>query len=119
MRAIAEDQGISLKYLHSILTVLKNAGLVRSVRGASGGYTLTRPPSRIRVSEVFRALEGSLSLVECVGDEKLCTRADGCPAREVWLELSSALDSTLSNLTLGDVIVRTREREVGAAMYNI
>ncbi len=119
MRTIAEDQGISLKYLHAILTILKGAGLVRSVRGAGGGYVLSRPPSRIKVSEVVEALEGSLSLVECVDHEKHCERAAYCAARDVWVKLSSVIQNTLSNLTLEDVIIKAQTRGIGAAMYHI
>ncbi|UCF79241.1 MAG: RrF2 family transcriptional regulator [Candidatus Eiseniibacteriota bacterium] len=116
---IAREQGVSAKYLHALLTVLKSAGLVRSVRGTGGGYALTRPPSRIRISEVVQALEGPLSLVECVGDERGCERAERCAARDIWLALSNAIESTLSSLTLEDAVQKLKDKEVAARMYHI
>jgi len=119
MRTIAQSQGISIKYLHALLTMLKGAGLVRSVRGASGGYTLTRSPSKIRISEVFEVLEGSPSLVECVEDKGLCKRAERCPARDIWWDLSKVIENTLSSLTLEDAITRMRKKGATPPMYNI
>ena len=58
MSTVAERQGLSRKYLHTLLTTLKTAGLVRSVRGAGGGFVLARPPAEIKLSEVITALEG-------------------------------------------------------------
>ncbi len=116
---IAERQEISMKYLHTLLTALKTGGLVHSVRGAGGGYSLNRPPSDIKVSEVVRVLEGSLSPVECVNDKGLCKRADRCVAREVWIDLGVAIETLLSGLTLGDLLVRIKEKEAVPQMYFI
>ena len=92
------------------LTGLKAAGLTRSVRGAGGGFVLTREPSEIKLKEILRALEGSLCLVDCVADERVCDRANGCTARGVWQELSGAIGSVLENLTLADVIAPEKRR---------
>ena len=104
MSTVAERQGLSRKYLHALLTALKTAGLVRSVRGAGGGFVLTRPPAEIRLSDVMHALEGSLALVDCVTDERLCGRADRCPARHVWQEVAQAIENVLDNVTLEDLV---------------
>jgi Rrf2 family cysteine metabolism transcriptional repressor len=119
MKKIAEKQEISMKYLHTLLTMLKAAGLVHSVRGAGGGYSLTRPPSEIKVSEVVRVLEGSLSPVECVKDRSLCKRAELCVARDVWSDLGEAIETLLSGLTLDDLLVRMKEKEAVPRMYFI
>ena len=66
MGDIAQRQGFSRKYLHALLVTLKHAGLVRSVRGAQGGYVLARSPASIRAREVFEALEGKLALNHCL-----------------------------------------------------
>jgi Rrf2 family protein len=117
MRSISENQEISLKYLHSLLTTLKGAGLVRSVRGKGGGYMLTRAPSEIRISEVVKVLEGSLTLVECVKDKSLCRRAEHCVAREVWQDLGDAIENTLSGLTLYDLLIRMKKKEPAQQIY--
>jgi Rrf2 family cysteine metabolism transcriptional repressor len=104
MSTIAVSQGLSRKHLHTLLTSLKSAGLVRSVRGPGGGFVLSRPPDRIRLSEVLHALEGPLSLVHCVADRRACERSNGCPARDVWQRLSKAIESMLDSVTLKDLV---------------
>lgn len=119
MNSMARNQELSPKYLHALLITLKSAGLIRSFRGAKGGYTLTRPPSKIKVSEVIHRLEGSLSIVDCVQDKTLCKRSDLCVTREVWDDLSKAFENVLENLTLEDLVLRRREKESAAQMYHI
>ena len=104
MRTLANRQDLSRKYLHALLTVLKSAGLVRSVRGPGGGFVLTRPPAQIRLSEVLDAVEGPLSLVDCVADRRVCGRARRCAARRVWRELSGAMKDMLDTVTLEDIV---------------
>ena len=81
--SIAERQEISDKYLEQIFPLLKNAGLIKSVRGPRGGYILGRNPEDITVGQVLRILEGSLSPVECVDDNSQdeCARSYNCPTR--------------------------------------
>ena len=110
MSTVAERQGLSRKYLHALLTALKSAGLVRSVRGAGGGFVLARPPAEIKLSEVLRALEGPLSLVDCVADKRACDRSSRCPARRVWRELAGAVENVLDNVTLEDLVAPKSKR---------
>jgi Rrf2 family protein len=104
MGTLAEREGLSRKYLHALLTGLKSAGLVHGVRGAGGGFVLTRDPAEITLAEILRALEGPLSLVDCVDDDRVCDRSEGCTARGVWQELSAAMENVAESVTLGDVI---------------
>jgi Rrf2 family cysteine metabolism transcriptional repressor len=104
MGAVAEREDISRKYLHALLTALKSAGLVSSVRGAGGGFMLTKEPAEIRLSEILRAVEGPLSLVDCVADKRVCGRSNRCVARGVWRELSGAIESMLDSITLEHLI---------------
>jgi Rrf2 family protein len=114
MADLAEREGLSRKYLHTLLTGLKAAGLARSVRGAGGGFVLAREPSEIKLKEVLSALEGSLCLVDCVADERACDRANGCTARGVWQELSGVIESMLDSITLADVIAAEKARKPGS-----
>jgi Rrf2 family protein len=100
LRDIARRQEISLPYLEQLVTPLIAAGLVKSTRGTRGGVSLARLPSEIRLSEVVRALEGSLAPVECVNDPTLCHRSDGCVSRDVWRGMMDAmLQGSWSELT--------------------
>lgn len=104
MSVLAERESLSRKYLHALLTSLKEAGLVRSVRGAGGGFLLSRAPSKIRLSQILHALEGSFSLVDCVTDKRACGKVKHCTARRVWVELSGTIESVLEKVTLEDMI---------------
>ncbi len=120
MASIAERHGISRKYLHTILSQLKSSGFVRSVRGTSGGYVLARDPAQIRVIDILEALEGSLALTDCVQEAGVCHRSDVCVTREVWQDLSRAMETVLSRRTLEDLVLRYRESAEGSSpMYHI
>jgi Rrf2 family protein len=112
MSEIAERQGLSRKYLHSLLAALKDAGLVRSIRGAHGGYELARAPAEIEVSDVMRATEGELSIVDCVSDKDACPRTEECEARRLWGALNEAMERVLDGLTLDDL---AEGRPIGTA----
>ncbi len=115
VRAIAERQEISSKYLHALLAALKSAKLVRSVRGSGGGYALARAPADILVSEIVEALEGPFSVVDCVLDEGLCDRAESCAVRDIWKDLSETLESKLAAITLLELVGRQEDKEAEAS----
>ncbi len=100
MSQLANRERISQKYLHTLLTSLKAAGLVRTIRGAGGGFVLARPPAEIRLNEILHAVEGPLSLVDCVTHPAQCRRSGRCTARGIWQELSETIERTLSGYTL-------------------
>jgi Rrf2 family protein len=103
---VAETQDLSLAYLERIVPALRKAGLISSVRGAHGGYRLTRPAAEISVGDVFRAVEDVLVPVDCVrGDGASCRRQATCATRTVWTELARRIGETLDTTTLADVIV--------------
>jgi Rrf2 family cysteine metabolism transcriptional repressor len=110
LRAIAERQDISVKYLEQLMGVLRSAGIVRSVRGSKGGYALARPPEQIKLSEVFHCLEGPVTTTECVEDEDYCKRSADCAAREVWVAVEAAINQVLDAITLADMVRRARTR---------
>lgn len=119
MRTIAENQDISRKYLHALLTSLKSAGMVRSIRGSGGGYMLARAPSAIRVDEVVQVLEGSLCLTDCVADTSTCPRSGECATHELWEEMSRAMQQLLRSVTLEQLVARQAEKSARPAMYHI
>ena len=103
---LAQQQGISESYLEQLIASLKKAGLVTSVRGAQGGYSLSRPPDKINVGEVLRALEGSTDVMNCVSSTGVtCSNACSCSARPLWLKLQQRIDEVLDTTTLADMAV--------------
>ena len=119
MRNIAENKGISRKYLHALLTSLKSAGYVRSVRGAGGGYMLARAPAQIPVDKVLQVLEGSLRVTGCAEDPSTCDRSPRCVTHELWQELSAVVEQLLSGFTLEDLVNRHAVKAAEAPMYHI
>jgi Rrf2 family protein len=109
LRIIAERQGISVKYLEQLMAVLRASGLVRSLRGAKGGYLLAKPPSQIRLSDVFHCLEGPVATAECVDGNDTCMRAADCLARNLWLDVERAINEVLDAVTLQDLVDRLNE----------
>ncbi|MDD3252246.1 MAG: Rrf2 family transcriptional regulator [Lachnospiraceae bacterium] len=102
---VAARQGISDKYLEQIVTLLHRAGYVRSIRGAQGGYMLTKAPEEYTVGMILRQTEGSLSPVSCL-DEKVnpCERAGCCSTLTVWQKIKDAVDDVVDHVTLADLI---------------
>ena len=113
MQSIADSQGVSRKYLDTIFTSLKTNGMVHSRRGIGGGHQLGKDPQDILVGDILRALEGPLSLVDCVGEAELCSRSHRCVTRDVWSDVGKAIESVLDGLTLADLMNRHRERNGG------
>jgi Rrf2 family transcriptional regulator, cysteine metabolism repressor len=107
-RVIAQNQDISTKYLEQIMSALKSTGLIRSQRGAKGGYVLANPPEKIKLSDVFDVFEGPVVTVECVANENYCSRAADCIARQVWGEVQRAVRNVLQSTTLRDVIDKAK-----------
>ena len=104
IKAIAERQSIPEAYLEQLISPLRKSGLVKSVRGAQGGYLLARPPEAITVGEVMRALEGDLNLVDCLAEEDACERACACATRIVWRRVNDGLKQIVDSITLREII---------------
>ena len=104
IKIIAERQEISNKYLEQIMAILKSVGLVRSIRGAKGGYILAKEPKNIRISDVFVALEGPLLTVDCVDHPEFCTRCTDCVTRHVWTEIQDSIMNVMTAITLQDLV---------------
>ena len=106
INSIAARQGISERYLEQLMGLLRKAGLVRSIRGASGGYVLTRSSGEISVGDVLRALEGSLEPGKCAAfySEGGCMAADGCVTKYVWQKINDSINETVDKMMLDELV---------------
>ena len=100
---IAQAQDIPLKFLENILLELRHAGLVRSQRGAEGGYWLARPPEEITLAEVIRSVEGPIANVRGVGPQDVEYVGSAEKLRDVWIAVRANLRSVLEEVTLADI----------------
>lgn len=112
LKEIARRQNISDKYLEQIVTQLNRAGLVKSIRGAQGGYILTKSPEEITVGDVLNAVEGSLRIVDCVDNKDYCDKSSSCATSYVWSQINSAISDVIDNITLKDLAKRCENQEV-------
>jgi len=119
LKEIASRQEVSLKYMEHLLATLQAAGLVRSTRGAHGGYVLARPATEIDLRHLYDALEGSEGFADCSDDPEMCTRADACVTRDVWTQMHAACMQVLHSTTLDALARRARETRETATMYHI
>ena len=107
LRTIAQRHGMSEDYLEQLFAPLKKAGIVKSVRGARGGYTLNRATDDITAGDVIRVLEGTLSPVDCLEDESYeCPAAscENCNTKPVWEKLYAGVSEVLDTIKLSDLI---------------
>ena len=117
---VARRQGISERYLEHLFLTLKTAGLIKSVRGAHGGFTLARPPHKIKLMDILSVSEGQIALVDCVADASVCSRSSFCATRDLWTELQSVIGEVLRSQTLQDLVERQRVKEQPSAnIYSI
>ncbi|MEJ5377299.1 MAG: Rrf2 family transcriptional regulator [bacterium] len=104
LKDLAQRQNLSVKYLEQLVGPLRKAGLVKSKRGVKGGFQLSRAPEEIKMLEIVEAVEGSLSLVECVAHPRGCPRSEECATKEVWGKAADAVREVLAGITLADMI---------------
>ena len=109
---ICQAQGISHAYLENILIVLKSFNLIRTTRGANGGFTLETDPSKINLYQIATALEGSIAPVECLDPGALCKKIGHCVTRKAWKKLYDAEVTALSSITLQDLLDMEGESEM-------
>lgn len=115
LRSVAETEGISDNYLEQLIAQLKKAKLVKSVRGANGGYALTKSPVDITVGDILKALEGSLAPVECVNGEysSACkcgaSCGDECTSKDVWQKIYDSVLDTVDNITLDTLLIKNND----------
>ena len=111
LKDIAEREHLSEKYLEQIINLLSKEGLVKSVRGAKGGYHLTRPAEEISVEDILKATEGSLAPVACAEDNGKCENYCDCVTSFIWTQIYEATIEVVSKITLKDLAERSRTIE--------
>lgn len=105
LKNVALKQNISDSYLEQLFSTLRKDGLLQSVRGAQGGYMLSRPPEEITVGQVLRVLEGDLAPADCTKDEKSeCLNEDNCASKLVFVKIKNSIDQVIDSITLKDMI---------------
>lgn len=125
LKAMSERQDISEKYLWHIILPLTRAGMISSIRGSQGGYRLAKPPQKITVLDIYRAVEGPLSLVDCIPNDDNCARSYFCVARDLWKELGDLLEKKMESITLEELMGRHNkkksksDRESGARSHGV
>ena len=113
IKEIAEKEGISLKYLESIMTVLSKGGLVDAVHGKGGGYRLNRRPEDYTVGSILKLTEGRLTAVSCTSEgPAACSRRSCCETRPMWDKLDKMIDDFFESITLADLL---KESDSGKA----
>ncbi len=116
---IAARQSIPESYLEQLLTTLRRAGFIRSVRGPQGGHALVRDPATLPVSEVIVALEGSILPIDCLDEASACSKGGGCAQRDMWEAVREAILGVLDSTTIADLAQRDRAVSEGGARYVI
>lgn len=102
--AIADAVKVPLPTVRKVLKSLSHGGLLVSERGATGGYTLSRPPERISVAEIITALEGPIALTECVSSESHCEQETHCAVQTNWTRINNAVFHALDEVKLSDML---------------
>lgn len=113
--SISAREDISEGYLEQLMALLKKAGLVKSIRGAAGGYVLARPAGQISVGDVLRALEGKLEPAECAAyhPDEGCQAADSCVTKYVWKKINDSINDTVNGIMLDALVEQSRQLKPG------
>lgn len=104
VRSIAKKQNISELYLEQIFSMLRKEKLIKSLRGAKGGYSLARSPKEITIKNIMDVLEGPISISNCIEKDANCDNLDRCATRVLWVKIRDAIDDIFSSVTLQDII---------------
>jgi len=105
LKEIAEKEGISQKYLESIMTTLSKAGFLDALHGKGGGYRLNRPAAEYTVGSILKLTEGSLNAVSCTTQgAAACSRTECCETKPMWDKLDKMIDDFFEGITLADLL---------------
>jgi len=115
-KSIAMVESIPLQYLEQIFNLLKNAGLVKTIRGSKGGYLLAREPSRIKVSHIMDILDTNPYLTDCLAPKQImsCDNIDTCAVTKFWQKLQRSVKTVVDSTTLKDLAAkRPKDASIG------
>lgn len=117
---VARRWRISLDYLEQLMPPLKKAGLVRSRRGAKGGYAVAKPLDDITVADIVEAFDGPVKVMDCLPNDKECWASGACAIQDVWRDVKEAVDGVLRGVTLADLVEKQKSKmKRNAAVYHI
>lgn len=113
LKSISENQNISESYLEQLFAIFKKNGIVKSIRGAAGGYYIDNELNKITVGNILRLLEGDLSTVKCHNDKnnKQCENLSYCATKLVWDRLNNSINHIIDNITLADLVEELRKQD--------
>ncbi len=104
LKQIADEENLSESYLEQLVSQLRKEGLLKSVRGAQGGYMLAMPPEEITVGNVLRVLEGNLAPADCIMEDYGCENEENCITKLVWIKIKDSIDEVVDSITLQDML---------------
>lgn len=105
LKSVAQGQGLSENYLEQLMVPLRRAGIVKSIRGAQGGYMLAKSPAEITIGSIITTVEGPIAVVDCLlaeagAAEQMCDRACACVTRGIWEKVCDSISEVLESITL-------------------
>jgi Rrf2 family protein len=103
IKSISERQKISEYYLEQLFVPLRKAALIKSIRGAQGGYVLNREPKDITVGNIMDVVEGPIEISDCI-EHSECNKVDCCATRLLWAKVKKSIDDVIDNTTLQDIV---------------
>ena len=103
IKTISKRQNISEYYLEQLFSPLRKAKLIRSIRGAQGGYVLNKEPKDIKVSDIMYILEGPIEIADCI-DGVVCNNVDCCATRMLWKKIKESIDEVMEGINLQDIV---------------
>lgn len=103
IKAIAQENNISEYYLEQLFSSLRKGGLIKSIRGAQGGYVLSREPKYITVKDIMLLLEGPVEISDCLSED-CCDNVDKCPTRLLWVRLQDSIENVMQSTNLQDMV---------------
>jgi Rrf2 family cysteine metabolism transcriptional repressor len=103
IKTISKKENLSEYYLEQLFSPLRRANIIRSIRGAQGGYVLCKPPNEITVGDIMTILEGPIEIADCI-DGIECDNSDCCATKAVWEKIKDSIDSVMNSITLQDIM---------------